>query len=154
MYILEEDVIFLLSYSFIWAVLLLFLGLGLWTLRGVWFVGFFIVLLRPLQDREETPSYFLVSFVGVLSCLKTWSLAVYFCTLTVLLCRSLSFLLCFCTRGCTGVFVSLRGFWVDVLLGLMDTCAVQFSLPYWKQMLFLMRKCMNSALWSSVRLAN
>lgn len=37
---------------------------------------------------------------------------------------------------------------------LRDTRAVQFSLPSWKQMLFLMRNCMNSALWFSERLAN
>lgn len=37
---------------------------------------------------------------------------------------------------------------------LSETLAVQFSLPSWKQMLFLMRNWMNSALWFSERLAN
>lgn len=32
--------------------------------------------------------------------------------------------------------------------------AVQFYFPSWKQMLFLMRNCRNSALWSSERLLN
>lgn len=146
-------------------------GMGLFFVErwflGVWLRAFFPVRLRPLQFKEDPFNYLDFCFVGVFIWQLTDSEAFYRLRISLrvwsgLLSTLVAFLLiwdllicslglgCLLGLGYCGGSVRCWG----VLVDFNDTLAVQFSFPSWKQMLFLIRNCMNSALWPSDRLAN
>jgi hypothetical protein len=144
--------------------LMLFLAEGL--LRGVWLIVFFPVRLRPLLLIDEVFGYLDGSFVGVLNCRLAVSGTSYRLIISFLVCKGFYCLAAFLTiwdllvASCDlifleGLFSCCGSIWCCcIFVDFKETLAVQFSFPYWKQMLFFMRNSINSALWPSERFAN